>query len=61
MRIEIITPFKNIFFRNSALEAIKFGVPVVALPQFAEQRQNAAMLEQRTETAIRIKKDELTG
>ncbi|CAL4948678.1 unnamed protein product [Urochloa decumbens] len=38
---------------NSTLEAAEVGVPMLAWPLFAEQRMNAAMLEERAGVALR--------
>ncbi|KAI3975839.1 hypothetical protein MKX01_015387 [Papaver californicum] len=40
---------------NSTLESICHGVPMIAWPLYAEQRSNAAMLEEEIGVAIRVK------
>ncbi|KAF8700154.1 hypothetical protein HU200_034524 [Digitaria exilis] len=39
---------------NSVLESLVYGVPMVAWPLFAEQRQNAVMLSEGVGAAIRV-------
>ncbi|KAG2558570.1 hydroquinone glucosyltransferase-like [Panicum virgatum] len=39
---------------NSVLESLVYGVPMVAWPLYAEQRQNAAMLSEGVGAAIRV-------
>lgn len=39
---------------NSTLESTVNGVPMVAWPLYAEQKMNAAMLEEETGTAVRL-------
>ncbi|XP_019154673.1 PREDICTED: anthocyanidin 3-O-glucosyltransferase 5-like [Ipomoea nil] len=41
---------------NSTLESIKNGVPIIAWPLYAEQRQNATLLTEELGVAIRPKK-----
>ncbi|XP_026381575.1 UDP-glycosyltransferase 72B3-like [Papaver somniferum] len=43
---------------NSALESLCNGVPMIAWPLYAEQRSNAAMLEEEIGVAVRVKSDE---
>ncbi|CAL4910869.1 unnamed protein product [Urochloa decumbens] len=43
---------------NSVLESILNGVPLIAWPMYAEQRVNAAMLEQQVGVATRVKLEE---
>ncbi|KAM0921259.1 hypothetical protein ACQ4PT_007131 [Festuca glaucescens] len=40
---------------NSVLESVMHGVPLIAWPIYAEQRQNAVMLHQETKIALRPK------
>ncbi|KAI3877939.1 hypothetical protein MKW92_025611 [Papaver armeniacum] len=40
---------------NSTLESISHGVPMIAWPLYAEQRSNAAMLEEEIGVAVRVK------
>ncbi|KAM3198185.1 hypothetical protein ACQJBY_073356 [Aegilops geniculata] len=50
---------------NSVLESLVHGVPMVAWPLFAEQRQNAVMLSQGVGAAVRVpatkKKEEIAA
>ncbi|KAI3856252.1 hypothetical protein MKX03_036376 [Papaver bracteatum] len=46
---------------NSTLESICHGVPIIAWPLYAEQRSNAAMLEEEIGVAVRVKADGDTG
>lgn len=43
---------------NSTIEAISFGVPVVAMPQFLDQTTNAHFLEQVWEVGVIPREDE---
>lgn len=43
---------------NSTMEAISFGVPVVAMPQFLDQIVNAHLVEQKWEVGLQPKADE---
>ncbi|XP_065011072.1 UDP-glycosyltransferase 72B1-like [Musa acuminata AAA Group] len=43
---------------NSTLESVKAGVPMVAWPLFAEQRQNAVMLAEGSRIALRLPRAE---
>ncbi|KAI3995871.1 hypothetical protein MKX01_039859 [Papaver californicum] len=43
---------------NSTLESICHGVPMIAWPLYAEQRSNAAMLEEEIGVAVRVKGSE---
>ncbi|THU49932.1 hypothetical protein C4D60_Mb06t14780 [Musa balbisiana] len=43
---------------NLTLESVKAGVPMVAWPLFAEQRQNAVMLEEGARIALRLPRAE---
>lgn len=43
---------------NSTIEAISFGVPVVAMPQFLDQTINAHFLEQVWEVGVIPREDE---
>ncbi|KAG6506397.1 hydroquinone glucosyltransferase-like [Zingiber officinale] len=40
---------------NSTLESVKAGVPIIAWPLFAEQRQNAVMLAEGAKIALRLR------
>lgn len=40
---------------NSTLESLAHGVPMVAWPLYAEQRMNAARLEEELEVAVRVR------
>lgn len=40
---------------NSTLESVKAGVPILAWPLFAEQRQNAVMLAEGAKIALRLR------
>lgn len=43
---------------NSTLESLSHGVPLIAWPLYAEQRQNAVLLSEGVKVAIRIKAGE---
>lgn len=43
---------------NSTLEALRFGVPIVAMPQFSDQPTNAKFITDVWEVGIRAKVDE---
>ncbi|KAJ4794576.1 Glycosyltransferase [Rhynchospora pubera] len=43
---------------NSTLETVVYGVPIIAWPLFAEQKQNAVMLSEGAGIALRLEKRE---
>ncbi|KAJ7523860.1 hypothetical protein O6H91_18G065400 [Diphasiastrum complanatum] len=43
---------------NSILESISFGVPLIAYPQFAEQRLNCRMIVDQLRIGLELQKDE---
>lgn len=43
---------------NSTLESVAYGVPLIGMPLFAEQKMNAVMLVEDVKVALRLKANE---